>query len=247
MAPFSLCRSCPRDDVSYPCHRQPPRALSGYPGWTRRNRFRHGQEHWRSASPGRGRFPLKNAISTCICRKQFQVDAVVPLVPEKAPSPSDLVPAIFSKPDAGVSLFPGDVSLGVSPVPGPGDTLDLGAVLRVANQPPVQLAFSLATALFMALLFWKTAPFWSWLAGHETSGWLCLSAFWWLCLEPGWLGVVIAAWACLMRHSPARNAPTSRIRQHSRLAFLRVSTDECGKKSWQYWPELGRPAVPEFW
>ena len=66
----------------------------------------------------------------------------------------------------------------------------------------------------MALLCWKTAPFWSWLARHETAGWLILSAFWWLCLEPGWLGPAIAAWASLKA-----------IRQQNSITSDPASTD----------------------
>src|SRR5262249_34129707 len=90
-----------------------------------------------------------------------------------------------------------DVSLAVLPVPPPGNMLDCGPLLRVVSMPPSQIGLALGAALGLALLCWKSAPFWQWLANHETAGLFLLPAVWWLWLAPGWLGPALAVWTCL--------------------------------------------------
>ncbi len=132
-----------------------------------------------------------------------RVMAVAPLrSATEEPAESSLMPSVVadrkiaSHPRPGDD-WPGDVSWAVVPVPESGQPLDLGASLMVANQWPQQFCVALAAALIVALVGWKSAPFWAWITDYETAAWLILSIFWWLCLEPSWLGFVIALGAVL--------------------------------------------------
>jgi hypothetical protein len=88
----------------------------------------------------------------------------------------------------------------LSPVPRPGagagSGFELSSALRVVNEWPRQLLVSFAIALLVSLVCWKTAPFWSWLTRHETAAWLVLSVIWYVWLNPGWLGLLMALFAC---------------------------------------------------
>jgi hypothetical protein len=83
------------------------------------------------------------------------------------------------------------------PVPEPGQPFDLGPSLRIINESARNLLLALAIVIPAALLLWWTSPFWHWLVRHETASWLLVSAFWWVCLAPSWLGIVIAVWAAV--------------------------------------------------
>jgi uncharacterized membrane protein len=63
---------------------------------------------------------------------------------------------------------------------------------------------ALAIVIPAALVLWWMGAFWHRLVQHEIVSWLVLSVFWWLCLAPSWLGIVIAVWAVsrAFRHQP---------------------------------------------
>ncbi len=155
---------------------------------------------WSDAPAGRLPWPRQVPVANCHVNvhlpQEYQAKALAPLAGGVSASLPGVVPAIFSQPEARSAQRPGDVSLVMMPVPGPGKPVELGTLLRITNRRPVQFAAALAAALLVVLVSWKTGPFWNWLPQHETCGWLFLAAFWWLCLEPSWVGIVIAAWAC---------------------------------------------------
>jgi hypothetical protein len=73
----------------------------------------------------------------------------------------------------------------------------LASALRIVNEGPRHLALSIAVALLISALCWKTARFWSWLTQHETLAWVALSVIWCLWLDPSWVGPLVAFCACL--------------------------------------------------
>ena len=126
----------------------------------------------------------------------FRIDVAPPFVATASRSPAPALPALVSVATERDPRPSVERSVSVSPVPRPGAGFELGPALRVVNERPGQLLFSIAAALFVSVLSWKTASLWSWLTRHETSAWLVLSIVWCLWLDPSWLGPLLALCAC---------------------------------------------------
>jgi hypothetical protein len=144
--------------------------------------------------------PVERCSMNLHAPAHFRIESERPFVATATRSPPEALPPLVSTlndrvPDSGAGL-----SLTLSPVPPPGagsgSGFELGAALRVVNEWPRQLLVSFAIALLIAVVCWKTAPFWNWLARHETASWLVLSVIWCVWLNPGWVGALIALCAC---------------------------------------------------
>jgi hypothetical protein len=136
--------------------------------------------------------PVEQCFLNLHAPGHFRFDVAPPFVATASRSPADEFPALVStatERDPGSSA---EISVSVSPVPRSGTGFELGPALRVVNEAPGQLLFSIAAALLVSALSWKTASFWHWLTRHETSSWLILSLVWCLWLDPSWLGPLLA-------------------------------------------------------
>lgn len=168
--------------------------------------------------------PVENCSVLVHRSPGFRVDAVLPFhSATESPAEKSLMPSIVAGRDSAGEPRPGesrddDLAWTVMPVPANGQTFDLGVSLKIAREWPLQFFVALAMALVVALVCWRTAPFWSWITDYETAAWLVIAIFWWLCLEPGWVGLAIALWApakAFMRRNTPAERPAAASTAHA--------------------------------
>ena len=149
------------------------------------------------------RVPWPRALPVESCRVEvhppqgFRVEGQAPLIAVATTPQRDNLPASLASPRRDDEMHVRHTVMTLFPVPEPGQPFELGALLRIVNESARSLLLALAIVIPAALLLWRAGTFWHWLMQHETTSWLLLSAFWWLCLAPSWLGLVIALWAAV--------------------------------------------------
>jgi len=156
------------------------------------------------------RLPWPRALPIGSCRveiyapRRYRVEGRAPLIAVAATSEDQNLPAVLRG-----SQSEGDVPMrhtvmDVSPIPEPGRPFELGASLRIINERAANFGWTVAIIIPLALVLLWAGAWWPWIVQHETACWILLSIFWWLCLAPSWLGLVIAAWAIVsVRRRPA--------------------------------------------
>jgi hypothetical protein len=127
----------------------------------------------------------------------FRVEAKAALNAVASTRQSENLPAslISGRPDDDGHLR--HTVMNLFPVPEPGQPFELAASLRVISESARNFGLALAIVIPAALVLWWTGALWQRLVQHETVAWLVLSAFWWVCLAPSWLGLVVAIWAAV--------------------------------------------------
>ncbi len=127
----------------------------------------------------------------------FRVEGRAPLIAVAATPLRENLPASLASPRPDDEAHRRHTVMTLFPVPEPGQPFELGASLRIINESARSLLLALAIVILAALVLWWMGTLWDWLMQHETASWLLLSAFWWVCLAPSWLGLVIALWAAV--------------------------------------------------
>jgi hypothetical protein len=165
------------------------------------------------------RVPWPRELPVGVCRldvhppQRYRVEGHAPLTEISANGREERLPASLTISQAEDQAPLRHTVMDVSPIPEPGRPFAPGASLRVIYEPARNFGLALAIVVPVALLVWWAAAFWHRFVQHETVCWLVLAVFWWMCLAPSCLGLLIGAWAatCAVRrrHEPAAAAMTT--------------------------------------